>query len=551
MTVFRNHTKYRLLLIVVCAMMLCLELLDAPTLSDDMIYRFMWHADESAPVESINTLGDLLHSQWEHYQSTNGRWLVHLLAQAFLVFVPPVVLQVLNALLFTCLLHLSVKWVVGDDKDKQLFVGMMMLFLLFVVFQGFRTTMLWSLGAFNYLWVLVATMALIEWREKSGESSEEREERWLLSPLAFLVGCGHEALSVPVSAALLFWLVVNRSNRRARQLLPFALCYWLGTLTILLSPGIWNRSTEGISLMSRLVSGAVNLVFNMRVVWLLMIALLVLWRCKRALLKTHLQQHLYIYVALLVSVGIVTVCGTNLERVCFYTDFLAMLLLMRVLVQTVGEHWRRGLTSVACAIVLLMFVPAYLVRQENYDNWEQAETQMRQTGQELVAVRCPQKGVNRLLDYCRNHYVNPSVEFGFYCSYMAFDSSDINMRCAASLYGKERLTFLPYDVVRRIEADSTAFADYELCADGSLYVWRLKGEDDVSAVTFVLNPEDVSKLMPHQRLLAYRYDTYELDDFKYEVVQVGGRHYLVFTRPTTNIVRRLNRIELERSIRRN
>ena len=368
-----------------------------------------------------------------------------------------------------------------------------------------------------------------------------------MSPLALLVGCGHEALSVPVSVGLLVWLIVNRREQTAKVVLPFAIWYWLGTLTILLSPGIWNRTTAGVTLTGRLVSGAMNLVFNMRVVWLLAVALLVLWRRKRALLKSHLRQYYAVYVALTVSVGIALVCGTNLERVCFFTDFLAMLLLMRLLVLTVGSKWRSGLTAVACVVVLLMFVPACQVRQENYRNWKQAKAQMQQPGLELVAVRCPPKGENPLLDYCRNHYICPSIEFGFYCSYMAFDSSDINQRCAARLYGKERLTFLPEDVVQRIAADSTAYADYGLCADGSLYVWRLDSLQAVSAVHFVLDAEDTSALLPHQRLLSYKGDVYDLDAFNFEVVQVGGRHYLVFTRPTTNIVRRVNHIEIEGS----
>ena len=61
----------------------------------------------------------------------------------------------------------------------------------------------------------------------------------------------------------------------------------------------------------------------------------------------------------------------------------------------------------------------------------------------------------------------------------------------------------------------------------------------------MLDDEDLSRLMPHQRLLAYKEPTYEVDDYRYEVVEVSGRPYLVFTRPMTNIMRRLNHIEYE------
>ncbi len=576
-----QQRSYCFFLFVVGLMMLCLNLMDAPTLSDDMIYRFMWHADETAPVETIDTLGDLLTSQWAHYLSTNGRWAVHLVGQFFLVFVPPVVLQVVNTVLFVVLIHLSVRWI-GADGERRLFAGVMVFFLLFAVFQGLRTTMLWSLGAFNYLWVLVALMGGAMWvlrpsplspmlqqccSEQGRPGREGRTEgtegtgrtagrgepagaangggwRWLFSPLALFVGCGHEALSVPVSAALFVYLILNWRSRRARVLLPFALWFMLGTLTILLSPGVWNRTTEGVSLMSRLVSGTVNLVFNMRVTWLLVIALLVLFRRQRTLLTAHLRNNFYLYIALLVSVGIVFLCGTNLERVCFFTDFMAMLLLVQLLLQTVGPRWRKGLMTSACVVLAVLFVGAYIVRRDNLDRWQYAEQQMQQPGRELIAtkhaggLRCPLAG------YLRNHYINPSIDYGFYCSYMGFDSHDINMRCAARLYNKPSMTFLPEEVVRNVEADSLAYRTCRLVDDHSLYVWRLGRDRDVRSVRFVLGPEDTSQLWPHQRLLAYRDDTFELDDFNFEVVRIGGRPYLVFTRPTTNIVRRLDHIEI-------
>ena len=163
----REGDGYWLFLMVVGFAMLWLNLLDVPTLSDDMIYRFAWQTDDTAPVEAIGGLGDLLRSQWTHYLNVNGRFVPHLLAQAFLVFCPPVVLQVLNTLMFVLLIHLCTKWCLSPtpspegDKNQSLHVAVMTAFLLFVVFRGFRTTMVWGLGSFNYLWPTVAVMVLL------------------------------------------------------------------------------------------------------------------------------------------------------------------------------------------------------------------------------------------------------------------------------------------------------------------------------------------------------------------------------------------------------
>ena len=540
----KQQKPYYLFLTLLGVAMLCLNLLDAPSLSDDVIYRFMWHADDSAPVEPIRSLGDLFRSQWTHYLVTNGRWVVHLLAQAFLVFIPPVVLQVLNTLLFVLLVHLTSVWLTADPA-RRLFAATLVSFFVLVVFQGLATTLLWDLGTFNYLWVLTATMGLLLWMRRQKERPLS-VATVLLSPLAFFVGCSHEGLSLPMSIGFAAYLFINRKEPTARRLTIPMLWYMVGTLCVLASPGIWNRSTEGISMMNRLLSGAVNLVFNMRVFWLLLLTLAICWRRDKAATRKAVSERLPAFVALLAAVGIVVLCGTNLERVCFFVEFISMTLLVGMLAMRLGSLWQKRLTVLACVVMLIMFVPAYMVRQENLDCWRKAEAQMMSPGRELIAVSCPVRGENRVMDYFRSHYVNPCITFGYYCSYMAFDSTDVNMRCAAKLYGKEKLVFLPDDVVRRIEADTTAYAQPELCADRSLYVWQLpESTTAVSKVTFVLDDEDLSRLMPHQRLLAYKEPTYEVDDYRYEVVEVSGRPYLVFTRPMTNIMRRLNHIEYE------
>ena len=120
------------------------------------------------------------------------------------------------------------------------------------------------------------------------------------------------------------------------------------------------------------------------------------------------------------------------------------------------------------------------------------------------------------------------------------------MRAAAAMYGKPQLVFLPEDVVQRITTDSTAYQHYELDEHQQLYIWQLEDNKPVSKVIFHLKPEDITSLSLPQRLVAYKDNDYVLDDdFRYSVVHIAGRHYLVFTKPTTNIYRRIDSIEYQ------
>lgn len=381
-------------------------------------------------------------------------------------------------------------------------------------------------------------------------------------PLALLAGWSHEALALPVSIAFLAWIAAKAGRHgslpiRERNIQWKMICMLLfmaGTLLILLSPALWERAGEATSLQGRVVSGAVNFVFNVRVTWLLAIALLIAWRRDRKSLRGHLAIHRCEYIALAAALGIVLVCGVNLERVAFFADFIAMLLLLELFaelrsVQTQGAdptvQTERPVIAACCLLMLLAYIPAYMVRSENAEVWRHAAEQMREPGHELITVRTPQKGESAVTDYFREHYAMSSFNFGFYESYMAFDPKDVNMRCAAKMFGKDRLTFLPEDVVQRIERDSTAYATYGLDRNGDLYIWRMKDSRPVTGVTFVLSEEDTSELLPHQRLVAYKGDEYELDEFYFEVAGICGHPYLIFTKPTTNIYRRIKNIEIK------
>lgn len=538
-----SNERYLLFMLVAGLAILWLNFQDVPTLSDDMVYRFQWNMDGETDIRPITSIGDLLHSQWIHYLTVNGRLLVHTVGQFFLAFVPPVVLQLVNSVLFVVLLHLCAVYI--HRPAERLTIVVAVCFLLFMVFQGFRTAMFWSIGSFNYLWVLVATLAFLLWLRQRSQQERISSMDWLLSPLAIAVGWSHEGLSLPLTAAFMVYLWHHRRELLHYAVTPYMLFYMVGTALCLLSPGIWNRSADAQGFGVRMLSGAINCVMNVRVLWLLLLLLGYRWLKDRRALVAYVRRYVYGFVVLTVSIGIVVLCGSTLERVAFYTDFLAMLLLLPLMIDVAPVVWKRRLVAVCCILVAVAYVPAYIVRHENKVTWQLAEEQMKAPGSEVIGVRTVTKGENLLMDYARDRYVLPSFEFGYYCCYMGFDATDTNIRCAARLYDKQRLVFLPEDVVQRIENDSAAYTDYELDKSQSLYVWRLGEQQIVNKVTFVLNEEDRSKLLPHQRLVAYDGDRYELDDFHYETIEVSGRRYLVFTRPTTNIYRRIHHVELQ------
>lgn len=533
--------RFAAVLAIAGAVMLGLNWMTVPTLSDDILYRFEWQKSEAVDWPRMEHLSQLIESQMNHYLIVNGRAVVHTIGQLLLNFVPLHVLHTINALMAVALLWLSVK-VSGIRHEKRWMAAAWLFGLLFLVIKGFHGAMLWSIGTFNYLWVLVATCLFVLYINRV-KDSPINVLSLLMLPVAVMVGWSHEALSLPLSVAMTVYMVRNRNNMVHSALLPVFLGYMLGTVLCLSSPGMWTRVADSPSIQSKILSGAINLCTNIRIFYLLLLSLVWQYRTDRDGVKRHLQQWAYGYVALLTALGIVVSCGATLERVGFYVDYLSALLLTNLLLTKETSYVYDRLTAGLLVFMVIFSVPVLFFSWQNYQCYYNLKHQLLTADRTVIRVDGWPKNECFVSRAIRSRYTMPSVEFGFNQCYQAFNQEDINTRCAAVLNGKKHVSFLPADVLDRIEADSTAFTDYELDEHGNVFIWRMKdGQKTPRRLTFELAEEDVAKLPWRQRILLYHGDSYELDPLKFRVVNVAGSRYLVFTKPVTNIYRRIKNV---------
>ena len=68
-----KKVAYVILLITITAIIGLLQLWSAPTMSDDILYRFIWQPEWQSPLEPITSMGDVVKSQLVHYEYVNGR----------------------------------------------------------------------------------------------------------------------------------------------------------------------------------------------------------------------------------------------------------------------------------------------------------------------------------------------------------------------------------------------------------------------------------------------------------------------------------------------
>ena len=519
--------SYVILLITITVIIGLLQLWSAPTMSDDILYRFIWQTEWQSPLEPITSVGDVIKSQLVHYECINGRSILHFIGQVMINLIPEEGYKIINTLMFLLLIGSVVKYV---SKEKVFYgiITALTFGLLFLVIKGFGTAFIWSMGSFNYTWSLLFTMAFLLLLRRLGK----REISWSLVPLiplSFLFGWTHEAIALPVSISIIAYIIIHRKDHLLHQTATYCMfAYCLGMSMILSSPALWWRTDlEGISLSQRLFYGCINIIFGIRISWILILSLLMIWFRKRQHFKDFISQHIYLLLAWLAAMGIVFVCGSTLDRVVICADFLAMLIVLQLWQGKWLLQYQTVIIALIITISIFTAIPAFKLSYQNYQNYRYHCQQLEQKDNYLIKVRQLPHNMSLWMSMIIGRYINPTIEFNYYNCYMAFDKKDNNNRCAAYLYDKKEVVFLPEDVVDNIQRNPQAYQEYATDEHHNLYIRQLKPEEKVNKVTFILDY------------------TYELDAFNYEVLDINNRKYLVMTIPPSNISRRIKQISIE------
>lgn len=534
---------YVSLLITITAIIGLLYLWSAPTLSDDILYRFVWQSDSSSPLEPITSITDVFKSQLIHYEYVNGRSIMHFIGQILINLLPEYAYKAIDTLVFLLLIGCVVKYVSKEKASYGIITALTFAFL-FLVIKGFGTGFLWSMGTVNYTWSLVFTMCFLLLLRRLGK----QEISWSLVgliPLSFLLGWAHEAIALPLSIAMIAYLIIHRKELLFHQTATYCMiAYCGGMLMIILTPALWSRTDlEGITLSQRLLYGCVNILFAIRISWILILSLLIVWRRNRQQFKSFIWQNGYMLLAWLAALGIIFVCGSTIERVAICADFLAMLIVLRLWQGKWLLRYQTILISCIIVVSIIIAIPAVKLSYDNYQNYRYHCQQLEQKDNHLIKVRQLPHDMSLWMSKIASRYIFPTIEFSFYNCYMAFDQKDINNRCAAYLYHKQDVVFLPEDIVDNIQHHPQAYLKYDSDEHHNLYIQQLKPGQEVNKVTFVLGDE--VPIHFYQRILTYPDYTYELDAFNYEVLDINNRKYLVMTIPPSNISRRIKHINIE------
>ena len=426
-------------------------------IGDDLGYMFADSALHGGDGKKISSFTECITTQTQHYVTSNGRFLVHVLVQSLVSLIPDWLYSLLNALVYTLLWDLICRL---SLKERSFLTGIGVWGLMWILLPDVGLVA-FSITSFsvNYLWTSVAILALLMWC--MGNRNGCDVGFWVTVSLAFVAGTLQESFSLPLLASAL--LLIRRMNRREKlALFSFA----AGTAVCVLAPGNFNRvAGRSGDLFTQIASNSASCAFDLlhTPVTVLFVAIVALWLIDKGSVNRILADNQFFFYAIVFSL-LMDLVAYNASRQLWAPSVYALILLVKVGVAVFDAAGHRelivfksicGLVGLTCLALTAgaMFLRGRTYRQ--YNQFVTAVQNMHATKTSLVSHEgCESNYVKYpiLAEILKGYAPDPWQRNGLMLS---FDANTKKGLSRLYLNGKGKInTVLPYtsaEILRRYE----------------------------------------------------------------------------------------------------
>ena len=301
---------------------------------DDYFYKFIitdstqnyYDQLDDGKHQMVESLGDVLVSQCNHYLGSNGRFIAHSIVQICTALLPRCIFPMLNSIAFIMLLWTLVK--LADKQEKPLntvFTIMALLIGAPVVMAIFMANIAVSV---NYLW----SGAVVLWWYYMYERVMQREKELspkltiLLAVIGIFAGSMQESYSVAICAGLLLYHIFNIRKLTLTQIIMIV-AFGLGACICIFAPSNFARAGGRIGLQADAVWYLVeSYIFDAFII--LFLATFVFSRNKAV---KCIKDNLVLLIAFLTSLCFATLIVFNGVQQLTVTKLLSCILFLRLL----------------------------------------------------------------------------------------------------------------------------------------------------------------------------------------------------------------------------
>lgn len=383
--------KQQTIIILVCIylMMLILNLL-TPILADD--YSYSLGLDDT----KINSFMDIINYQWWHYFNWGGRTVAHTIAQFLLLF-PKTIFNIINPLIYTCLIYLIYLHAKGNKESNPLFLLLIHLGLWFLL-PVFGQTCLWLVGSCNYLWTSVIILWFL-WIYRNKESNPSIIKLIGIFILGFLAGWTNENTSAGLIVILLGYIIMQKVCSKKEKIQKIQIVGLIGTilgfLVMILAPGNFVRTTafqDNSFFLVKIIKRAIDMTITAGNYLLPIVIILVIALSIKIYHKKKIENDVYIFlVGGLATIYSMVLSPTFPERSWTGVIIFLLIAMFNILynIEKINKLYKYIILD-CCIILSFIYITDYIDLGIDINNlrntWEYRINEMEKMDDESQAV---------------------------------------------------------------------------------------------------------------------------------------------------------------------
>lgn len=395
------------------------------TYCDDYPYAFFLNADGVIePSHRINSISDILLSQYHHYFYANGRILDNGLVQWFMSLNNKHIFDVCNTLVFMGYIFFLQK--VSNRQDRKSTI--LTVALLLGLMRAFGELFLWMSGCLNYLWGGLFNLTFL-YELRRHYNDKNITTGWWLILLSLLAGWWQEGFSIGITVALCISIGYEWWCKRPWAAVPLmmAAAYIAGTLLLVLSPGTLDRmardGADGSYMLSHLGENIVYVLRGMRLFWVAIIIVIIQHFQHKQPFRTFLDNNSFLLIAIVTSILFLMMLGrVAAPRSFFGIETLSLIIVLRLFPSV---HKTRNI--VLAVIVTIAYLPIVHMSWKNHQTMQVFLQEVRTSG-ENVFFDLPRYSPTQV------HYLGSLLELNHH---------SFIFKLEAAFYGKECMRVLP------------------------------------------------------------------------------------------------------------
>ena len=499
-----------------------------PRYCDDWLYTFIFGTQTR-----INSLSDILQSQWNHYFYYNGRLIVHYILQLFDGLLDKGIFNIANTFMFMTFLF-ALCLVTSNEKKNYYKILSVAVLLVFVGIKSFKYNMLWLSGSLNYLWVATLLLLFHFFLEKE---SMPKWSMWLLIPFGLVCGWSNEAFIVGLgSAYFLYYLTHRQELNRHRICMLLAFCF--GAVLLVFAPGSINRAlnlAHGIheSLLMKFLY-----MHNVSLLYVLLIIIVYKAISNKNNFLQFVKKELVFLIAVLVSFCFVMATGEKTAHSRFGVEFFSLVLILRSINWNKINQQTVIITNIA-TLILLFFVVKACYDCSIHNNNELSQITNSKSTYIIVATERPDIPLwiweRYALDYFNPSFIDDE-KYGTEKKYMN------------KYFGVDSITFLPKSFINDYKANPSDYRNFKTLKGLPFYA-KILTDNQQNYFSAKIEYEDpVYSSLPqslHPFCRKITGQPYSEDHITSQNINFNGQKFALVHRPWPKQDSRLKRITLE------